>query len=309
MYITEHLLAVAVAFSIAAVPGWAQVAHRSPTPSPAANSAKPTEMDNADVLALVAAGLSDDIVIAKIHTAPFTNFDTSVKGLESLKAAKVSNVVIRVMIDPQAATPVPTPAPPPASAASSAASANNPDDPLIQHSPGIYILAPGRGGAVHLTKLEHIVPKQEKTSGMFLSGITYGLTKGHVKVILDGASASVETSDSNPAFYVYIPEDSSTFGGNSITIKDFTLVKFDLKSGHREINTTSVSVWGASVGTDENSRQGFSSERVKPGIYKLTLLKPLPTGEYAFQQSGAPSSAPGQQNTGAYFDFGVNSAD
>ncbi len=301
MYIAQHLLAVTVAFSIASFPVWAQVAHRAPRPYSAANSAKPNEMDNADVLALIAAGLSDDIVIAKIHTAPFTNFDTSVKGLESLKAAKVSNVVIRVMIDPLAATPAP--------AASSAASANNPDDPLIPHSPGIYILAPGRSGLVHLTKLEHTVPKQQKTSGMFLYGITYGLKKAHVKVVLDGTNASVETSDPNPIFYAYIPEDNTTFGGNSITIKDFSLVKFDVKSGQREVNTANLGMWSASVGTDENSRQGFSSERVKPGIYKLTLLKPLPTGEYAFQQSGSQSAAPGQQNTGAYFDFGVNSTD
>ena len=301
MYIAKHLLAVAVAFSIASVPGWAQVANSRSVPSAAANSATPKAMGDADVIALAAAGLPDDIIIAKIHTVPLTNFDTSVNGLESLKAAKVSNAVIRIMIDPHAAIATSTPAP----TGSSTASANNPDDPLIPHPPGIYILAPGRDRAVHLSKLEHTVPKQEKTSGMFLSGITYGLTKGHLKVVLDGANASVETSDSNPVFYVYIPEDSSTFGGNSITIKDFALVKFDVKSGHREVNTANVSIWGASSGTDEKARQGFSSERVKPGIYKLTLLGPLPVGEYAFQQSGSQSSAPGQQNTGAYFDFGI----
>ncbi len=301
MHFPKPVLAVAVAFSIAAVPGWAQVANSRSVPSAVANSATPKAMGNADVIALAAAGLSDDIIIAKIHTAPLTNFDTSVNELESLKAAKVSNAVIRVMIDPQAATATSSTEP----TASSTASANNPDAPLIPHSPGIYVLAPGRDRAVHLSKLEHTVPKQEKTSGMFLSGITYGLTKGHLKVVLDGANASVETSDSNPVFYVYIPEDSSTFGGNSITIKDFALVKFDVKSGHREVNTANVSMWGASSGTDEKARQGFSSERVKPGIYKLTLLGPLPVGEYAFQQSGSQSSAPGQQNTGAYFDFGI----
>ena len=301
MHFPKHLLAVAVAFSLVAVPGWAQVANSRPAPSAAANSAKPKEMSNADVIALAAAGLPDDIVIAKIHAASLTNFDTSLDGLKSLKAANVSSAVIRAMIDPQAVTPTSTPAP----AAFSAASANNPDDPLIPHSPGIYILAPGRDRAVHLSKLEHTVQKQEKTSGTFLSGISYGIAKAHVKVVLDGANASVETSDSNPVFYVYIPEDSSTFGGNSITIKDFALVKFDVKSGHREVNTANVSMWGASSGTDEKARQGFSSERVMPGIYKLTLFGPLPVGEYAFQQSGSQSSAPGQQNTGAYFDFGI----
>jgi hypothetical protein len=44
---------------------------------------------------------------------------------------------------------------------------------------------------------------------------------------------------------------------------------------------------------------------VKPGVYKLTLLKPLPAGEYAFQQSGSVGTTQAQQNTGSYFDFGV----
>ncbi len=37
----------------------------------------------------------------------------------------------------------------------------------------------------------------------------------------------------------------------------------------------------------------------------MTLLKPLPSGEYAFQQAGASGSSADQKNTGSYFDFGV----
>ena len=111
MNFSKHILAVAVAFSIAAVPGWAQVANSRPAPSAAANSAKPKEMSNADVIALAAAGLPDDIVIAKIQAASLTNFDTSLDGLKSLKAANVSDAVIRVMIDPHAAAATLTPVP------------------------------------------------------------------------------------------------------------------------------------------------------------------------------------------------------
>jgi hypothetical protein len=297
----KYLLTVAVLFSIPAIPSWAQIANREPLPSATGNSVMSKSMTNADVISLTVAGLPDDIVIAKIQAAHITNFDTSVNSLKSLKAANVSNAVIRAMIDPQAATTASAIVP----VASSGTSANNPDDPLIPHSPGIYLFALGRDEAVHLAKLEHTVPKQEKTSGTFLSGISYGIAKAHVKVVLDGAHAPVKTSEPNPAFYVYIPEDNSTFGGSSISIKDFALMKFDIKSGQREVSTASVSIWGASAGTDEKARQGFSSERVKPGIYKLTLLRPLPAGEYAFQQSGSQGSASGQQNTGAYFDFGI----
>lgn len=307
MHFSKHVLAIAVAFSIAAVPGWSQVASHRPAPSASASSAKPKAMGmgNADVIALATAGLPDDIVIAKIHAAPLTNFDTSLDGLKSLKAANVSNAVIRAMIDPQAAIAVPASAPAPAPSASSAAVASNPDDPAQVHAPGIYILVAGLDKRVHLTKLDHIVPKQSKTSGMLAHALTYGAVKAHVKAVIDGPKATVQTPETNPTFYAYIPEDNTTFGGSSITVKDFSLVQFEVKGGQRQVSTTTIGFAGASAGVDETSRQGFTSELVKPGIYKLTLLKPLPAGEYAFQQSGSQSSASGQQNTGAYFDFGI----
>src|SRR5678815_3373138 len=55
-------------------------------------------MANQDVIDMVALGLSDDVIIAKIHTVDSTNFDTSVKGLRALKVGKVSDAVISTMI-------------------------------------------------------------------------------------------------------------------------------------------------------------------------------------------------------------------
>ena len=190
--------------------------------------------------------------------------------------------------------------------AAPASAANNSDDPTQAHAPGIYILAAGlTDKQAHLTKLDHIVPKQAKTSGIFTSGLTYGIVKAHVKAVLDGPKATAQTADVNAVFYAYIPEDNTTFGGSAISIKDFSLIKFDVKGQQRLVNTASVSMWGASGGVDEKSRQGFTSELVKPGIYKLTPIKPLPAGEFAFQQSGAEGSSTDQKNTGSYFDFGV----
>jgi hypothetical protein len=70
-------------------------------------------------------------------------------------------------------------------------------------------------------------------------------------------------------------------------------------------STVTLGFAGVSSGVDDTARQGFTSEVVKPGIYKFTLLKPLPGGEYAFQQSGAAGSSADQKNTGSYFDFGI----
>ena len=58
---------------------------------------------NQDVIDMVGLGLSDDVIVAKIRGASAggtLQFDTSVKGLKELKAAKVSDEVIKVMINP-----------------------------------------------------------------------------------------------------------------------------------------------------------------------------------------------------------------
>jgi hypothetical protein len=57
-------------------------------------------MTNGDVIEMVRLGFSDDIIIAKIRAVKVTKFDTSIAGLKALKAAQVSNAVIRVMINP-----------------------------------------------------------------------------------------------------------------------------------------------------------------------------------------------------------------
>jgi len=60
-------------------------------------------LTNQDIIDMSAAGLSDDVIIAKIRSATgadASKFDTSVDGLKALKAANVSDAVIKVVISP-----------------------------------------------------------------------------------------------------------------------------------------------------------------------------------------------------------------
>jgi S1-C subfamily serine protease len=57
-------------------------------------------LSNQDVMDMVSLGISDDIIVEKIHSASATTFDTGVESLKTLKAAKVSNVVLKAMIAP-----------------------------------------------------------------------------------------------------------------------------------------------------------------------------------------------------------------
>ncbi len=199
------------------------------------------------------------------------------------------------MVDPAAASVAP------ASAAAPSA-----DDPTAPHAPGIYMMAKGKDGVLHLTKLEHVLPKEGKTSGVLAHAFTYGIAKAHFQAVIDGPKAAIEVADTNPTFYAYIPEDNTTFGGSSITIKDFALVKFDVKGDTRVVNTMTMGFASASTGTDAKARQGFTSEPVKPGIYKLTLAGRLrsgnmPSSRAALQPLPPASRTPAPSSISASF--------
>ena len=238
-------------------------------------------LTNDSVLKLKQAGLSEDLIVSTINSQP-GKYSLEADDIVSLKQAGLSEKVLGAMILKNSGVSAP-----------SALTTNNPDDPTSPHSPGIYILASLNGRGSHLARLERTAPSKMKSSGTFLSGMTYGIAKAHTKAIVSGTKAPIETAEINPTFYAYIPADSSTFGGNAISIKDFSIVHFEIKGDTRLINTSTVSPWGFTTASDQKSLQGFSSEEVKPGIYKLTLVKPLPVGEYAFQQGGV------------YYDFGI----
>jgi len=251
-------------------------------------------MNNDDVIKLVKAGLSDDLIVSTISSQA-GKYNTSPEGLIALKNAGVSDKIVSAIVTKGSA---------PAPATASVPAANNPNDPAQIHSPGIYILTTGLDKHTYLTKIDHVVPKEIKTGGFMTAGITYGIKKAHISVLLEGPKASIQTPDTNPTFYVYIPEDNTKFGGNSVSVKDFSLIKFEVKGKLRQANIATIGISGASVGADEKQMRDFTSEAVKPGIYKLILSKPLAAGEYAFQQTGTATSTI-SQNGGSYFDFGI----
>src|SRR5688500_1492376 len=65
---------------------------------PAQTSQSTNELTNKDVVDMTKAGLSADVIIAKIKSSK-TKFDTSPNTLTELKAANVSDVVILAMVE------------------------------------------------------------------------------------------------------------------------------------------------------------------------------------------------------------------
>lgn len=104
----------------------------APRPARAATPAAPA-MTNQDVIDMVAAGLSDDVIVTAIRQATKRSFSLTAPGLIALKRGKVSDPVIRAMQEDGAVaskTPDPTPpAPsrqPPAAAAAAPVAAPAP---------------------------------------------------------------------------------------------------------------------------------------------------------------------------------------
>lgn len=266
------------------------------------------KITNSDVVEMVAMGLSDDVIIDKIHTSDQTDFDTSIAALKALKEAKVSDAVIRAMINPK---PAAVPATPASGNTVTAPVNTSPNDPNAPHDAGIYMYATSKNG-LQMSMLEPTVYSQGKSGGVFKSAMTYGIAKMKWKAVVRGAHANVRSSDPKAVFYFYFEETSAglshaSFGGTS-TPNEFTLVKFEAKSDTRETVVMKANAFGSSSGTDEKATVSFTFAKLRPGVYKVVPNAPLKPGEYCFLgASGGGVYGAGAAGANRLFDFGVSS--
>ncbi|MGA2340785.1 MAG: hypothetical protein ABSF75_12885, partial [Terracidiphilus sp.] len=198
-------------------------------------------------------------------------------------------------------------------APSTASAGTNPDDPSAPHEAGIYFYIANATGP-KMIELEPSDYSQGKTGGMFASAMTYGIAKAKTKAVLRGAHANARVTDPNAVFYFYFEQQaaglsqaSSPFGGTS-TPNEYTLLKFDVKSDTRETVVGKFNAYGASGGVDDKAVVPFTYEKLRPGVYKVTLKSPLVPGEYGFISNGGTVVAGPYATTtnSRVFDFGVN---
>jgi len=253
------------------------------------------KMTNEDITAMVSLGLTDEVIIDKIHAAGATEFDTSVAGLTALKQAKVSDAVIRAMINPN---PAPASV---ASATKEAAAAPDPNDPRSPHESGLYWLAK-QGPDRRMLRLEPSSHPGQKA--------TPGFGKADVKALLLGQHAALRLTEPTPEFWFYFDEKSTGLSQSSSAAtkpEDFTLARMDAKGKERQLVVGHASAFG---GITNGVRSGDSVQvdiqKVSPGVYKVSPIKPLAPGEYCFVPSGAAGAF--VTYAGRLFDFGVDQA-
>jgi hypothetical protein len=251
---------------------------------------------NKDVIDMVGLGLSDDIIIAKIRAAAAggtLQFDTSLDGLKELKAAKVSDEVIKVMINPT---------PPTAQVVVAATPITN-DPSLPPPEVGVYWK-----NANAFVLIEGQAISQAKVGGKAGSMFTYGMRNEHWDAYLNGPKSKNVINDRQPVFYLYVPDGASA--------SDFVLIILEKKGDRREFQIGSFGgITGGKSGVKRDKEVAFTAEHAGIRTYKIKLDAAMKPGEYAFfmgtgqQATMAGGSTGGARSGGAaagrIYDFRI----
>jgi len=220
---------------------------------------------NQDVIAMVKAGLSDDVIIAKIRAmgtagADASAFDTSVDGLKALKDGNVSDAVIKVMINP-----APPPAPMIAAAAPMTLDPNLPPPEV-----GVY----WKDGS-NFVLLQGRTLDQEKVGGRAGSYFTDGMRNQHWDAVVYGPHSGNIVRERRPTFYLYVPDGNDAL--------DYVLLVMNKKGDRREFQVGSFGgVTGGKSGVKKEKMIDFTAVHVGIRTYKVTLAQDLRPGEYGF---------------------------
>lgn len=254
-------------------------------------------LTNADVLKMVEAKLSDDLIVSKIR-ASACSFDTSTDTILKLKSHGVSDAIIQAMV---------AAGKPPTQASTPAAAPADPNNPLSPHAPGIYWLAKNQGGR-QLTRLEASAYGGGKTTGIMSSGMTYGLKKMKLKAELAGPHAVLRIREPSPEFWFYFEDAAQGFGRGPLSAQaskpeDFTLAKMEGHKKERQLVVGQANVFGGSFGLRPQDVVAVQVQKVSPGIFKVTVSKALDPGEYCFVPPGGVAAG---MAGGQLFDFGVD---
>jgi hypothetical protein len=262
------------------------------------NSPRVTKrFSNQDVVSMVQLGLTDEVIIAKIRTMSANSpdsvsFDTSTEGLRALKAANVSDLVIKVMINP-------APSPTTVIATSTPVTL---DPNLPPPEVGVY----WKNG-VNFVLIQGQAVTNTKVGGKAGSFFTDGLRNQHWDATIEGPTSKNIIQERLPSFYLYVPDGSDG--------SDYVLIKLNKKDDRREFQVGSFGgITGGKSGVKRDKELSFKSEHVGLRTYRISLDEELKPGEYGFfmgtGQAATMSGARGGNRSGGLasgriYDFSI----
>jgi hypothetical protein len=309
---TRRHLAVALLLIVAATTATAQEAPGNDGPlQPQLNPGPRTYLTVATVLSLHEANVDDSVILAKLAQANHP-LDLSTDDILQLKQAGISDPVVRAMIapDPGGTGPQrlivrdesfekfhsmnPTGATLPYGTDDARIAMN---DPFAAHDSGIYLAKSSPAGTDSLQFLDRAAIKGVTANiGAVFSFFAYPVT---VKYEITGPRAVVRTKDPKPTFYFYFEDKSAGLGKSMFSNTDVsTPTQFQLErfATNKKERLLAAGKFGIFVGVSDGQKPiSFTTERIRPGLYKITVDQPLKPGEYVLA-APPPNGAIGPLN-------------
>ncbi|MDR3755059.1 MAG: hypothetical protein P4K93_16525 [Terracidiphilus sp.] len=246
------------------------------------------EMNNAAVIKLLKAGLSDDLIVTTIDASP-GKYDTSADALTALREAGADSKVISAVLMKSAPGPPPSPAPP-ISLHDATPAAPVWKMPAGVSDPGVYFLAHDESWKALLPE-----PVTRKARGVAKSVATEGRIKGDVNAIVNGSSATL-TLTLPVSFLIYAPEGSSA--------GDYLLLRFHAHEKHREFRLEKGGEFHRSSG-EARDTVDFSTQQLAPRVFQINLGRELGTGEFGFLAPQDASDLRSDAGHGKMYTFSV----
>lgn len=255
--------------------------------TPLALTAEET-LTNQDVVKMSAAGLGDDLIIAKVREAPRVEFALEVDDLVSLRQAGVSERVVQAMLERKAGSPWPATAAP--------TQMGNPADPWqsAQEDLGFALVK------VALRSSEGTVPISILRGEMSSAGF---MGWGNTFMNYPGLKAKIRTHDRRPSLLV---KSSAPLTGGR-----YFLARLDPDQDD-EVRSLKISSMGKGLKAAFAGGRGlmepdpdwtipFDSAEEGEGLWRVIVKQDLEPGEYGWYVD----LATGAQGNGL-FGFGVD---
>jgi len=248
------------------------------------------ELNNAAVIKLLKAGLSDDLIVTTIDASP-GKYDTSADALTALRNAGADSKVISAVLMKSSPGASPAPAAPialPDATSKAAGPAWSP--PAGVDGIGVYFQARDESWKA-------VLPESvtRRAGGVVKSVATEGKIKGDVNAIVNGSSSTV-TLTLPASFILYTPEGSSA--------GDYLLLRFRAHLKNREFRLEKGGEFHRS-NSEARDTVDFSTKQLGPRVFEITLGRELGAGEYGFLAPNDASDLGGTAGYGKMYTFSV----
>ena len=266
--------------------------------SPVTPAAGGEVLDNAAVIKLSQAGLTEPVVAAMIRSTP-GHYDISTPALVTLGQAGVPGGAVAAMIKVQR------------SAEGAVVKPDSPD-PAQPHPAGVYVLA-------HWLPQEKMLAIKPITTTRTTSGsvLGYAFAGGLIPVsfsaIVPQPHAAMLAGEKRPTFYFYTGSATgsqrlTTVWGAAPSPDEVRLVRLATTRNGREVKIGSFNISGAKLGVDARDALPFDQKEVSPGVVAVQPEVDLAPGEYGFIQTvGGVGIGAAQASTSSarVFDFAI----